>query len=109
VAPAHYVVFGLLGLAVAIGYNGLGYIGLLAFIAPPVMMRFSLKQYLDKTEENVDELKKRNRNCRRQTGTSWAWPSSCETHTTARSRRSFRRSMLATARRRVTRSAWPST
>src|SRR5512141_1645786 len=57
----HYVVFGLLGLAVAVGYDGLGYIGLLAFIAPPVMMRFSLKQYLDKTEENVEELKKRNR------------------------------------------------
>ena len=57
----HYVVLGLLGLAVAVGYNGLGYAGLLAFIAPPVMMRFSLKQYLDKTEENVEELKKRNR------------------------------------------------
>lgn len=57
----HYVVFGLLGLAVAVGYHGLGYAGLLVFIAPPVMMRFSLKQYLDKTQESVEELKKRNR------------------------------------------------
>jgi putative nucleotidyltransferase with HDIG domain len=57
----HYVVLGLLGLAVAVGYEGMSYAGLLAFIAPPVMMRFSLKQYLDKTEESVEELKKRNR------------------------------------------------
>jgi putative nucleotidyltransferase with HDIG domain len=57
----HYVVFGLLGLAVAVAYHGLGYAGLLAFIAPPLMMRFSLKQYLDKTTQNVEELKKRNR------------------------------------------------
>ena len=57
----HYVVFGLLGLAVAVAYDGLGFAGLLAFIAPPLMMRFSLKQYLDKTTQNVEELKKRNR------------------------------------------------
>jgi putative nucleotidyltransferase with HDIG domain len=57
----HYVVFGLLGLAVAVAYHGLGYAGLLAFIAPPLMMRFSLKQYLDKTTQNVEELKKSNR------------------------------------------------
>ncbi len=57
----HYVVFGLLGLAVAVAYDGLGFAGLLAFVAPPIMMRFSLKQYLDKTTQNVEELKKRNR------------------------------------------------
>jgi putative nucleotidyltransferase with HDIG domain len=57
----HYVVFGMLGLALAVAYDGLGYIGLLAFIAPPLMMRFSIKQYIDKTAQNVDELNKRNR------------------------------------------------
>ena len=57
----HYVVFGLLGLALALGYQGIGYLGVLAFIAPPLMMRFSVKQYVDKTAQNVDELKKRNR------------------------------------------------
>lgn len=57
----HYVVFGLLGLALALGYQGIGYFGILAFAAPPLMMRFSMKQYVDKTAENVDELKKRNR------------------------------------------------
>ena len=57
----HYVVFGMLGLALAVAYDGLGYIGLLAFIAPPLMMRFSIKQYIDKTAQNVEELNRRNR------------------------------------------------
>ena len=57
----HYVVFGMLGLALAVAYDGLGYVGLLAFIAPPLMMRFSIKQYIDKTAQNVEELNKRNR------------------------------------------------
>jgi hypothetical protein len=57
----HYVAFGLLGLALAVAYDGLGYAGLLAFVAPPLMMRFAIKQYIDKTAENVEELNKRNR------------------------------------------------
>lgn len=57
----HYVVFGMLGLALAVAYAGIGYIGLLAFLAPPLMMRFSIKQYIDKTAKNVEALKERNR------------------------------------------------
>lgn len=57
----HYFVFGLLGLALAVAYQGLGYFGLLAFLAPPLMMRFSIKQYVDKTERTVEDLKKSNR------------------------------------------------
>jgi len=57
----HYVVFGLLGLALAVAYDAVGIAGLLAFIAPPMMMRFSLKQYIDKTAENVEELRHANR------------------------------------------------
>ena len=57
----HYVVFGLLGLALAVAYDAVGIAGLLAFVAPPVMMRFSLKQYIDKTAENVEELRRANR------------------------------------------------
>jgi putative nucleotidyltransferase with HDIG domain len=57
----HYFMFGMLGLATAIAYDGLGYIGLLAFVAPALMMRFSTKQVVDKTAANVEELKKRNR------------------------------------------------
>jgi putative nucleotidyltransferase with HDIG domain len=61
----HYVVFGLLGLALAVAYEGLGYYGVLAFIAPPLMMRFSIKQYIDKTAQSVDDLKKSNRELQR--------------------------------------------
>jgi hypothetical protein len=57
----HYVTFGLLGLALAVAYDAIGIAGILAFVAPPVMMRFSIKQYLDKTAKNVEELKQRNR------------------------------------------------
>ena len=56
----HYAVFGMLGLALAVAYNGLGYAGLLAFVAPPLMMRFAIKQYIDKTKSNVEELNKTN-------------------------------------------------
>jgi putative nucleotidyltransferase with HDIG domain len=35
--------------------------GVLAFVAPPLMMRLSIKQYIDKTAANVEELKKSNR------------------------------------------------
>lgn len=57
----HFFVFGLLGLALAVAYQGLGYAGVLAFLAPPLMMRFSVKQYVDKTAKTVDDLKKSNR------------------------------------------------
>ncbi len=57
----HYLIFGMLGLALAVAYDGLGYVGVLAFIAPPLMMRFTIKQYIDKTATNVEELNKRNR------------------------------------------------
>ena len=56
----HYVAFAFLGLSLAIAYNELGFAGILAFIAPPLMMRLSIKQYIDKTAANVDELNKRN-------------------------------------------------
>ncbi|MBI2723778.1 MAG: HD domain-containing protein [Chloroflexi bacterium] len=56
----HYIVFGLLGLALAVAYAGLGFMGLAAFIAPPLMMRFVIKQYVDKTAQNVEELRRRN-------------------------------------------------
>jgi putative nucleotidyltransferase with HDIG domain len=57
----HYVVFGMLGLALAVGYDAVGFAGVAAFVAPPLMMRFSLKQYIDKTAANVEELHSRNR------------------------------------------------
>ncbi len=61
----HYVLFGYLGVALAVAYDGLGFAGILAFVAPPLMMRLSIKQYIDKTAANVDELKKSNRELHR--------------------------------------------
>ena len=56
----HYIVFGMLGLALAVAYDAIGVFGVLAFVAPPLMMQYSVRQYLTKTEENVEELRKAN-------------------------------------------------
>jgi len=56
----HYVVFGLLGLALAMAYRALGVTGLLAFVAPPLMMQLSIKQYVERTTETVTALRRKN-------------------------------------------------
>jgi hypothetical protein len=56
----HYVVFGLLGLALALAYRALGVTGLLAFVAPPLMMQLSIKQYVERTTETVTALRRKN-------------------------------------------------
>jgi hypothetical protein len=56
----HYVVFGLLGLALALAYRALGVTGLLAFVAPPIMMQLSIKQYVERTTETVTALRRKN-------------------------------------------------
>ena len=56
----HYVMFAMLGLALAVAYDAISFYGVLAFVAPPLMMRLSIKQYIDKTAANVEELKTRN-------------------------------------------------
>jgi putative nucleotidyltransferase with HDIG domain len=56
----YYLVFGLLGAALAAAYLGLGVVGILAFAAPPFMMRFAFSQYVSKTEQTVLELKQKN-------------------------------------------------
>jgi HD-GYP domain-containing protein (c-di-GMP phosphodiesterase class II) len=56
----HYVVFGLLGLALALAYHALGITGLLAFVAPPLMMQLSIKQYVERTMETVTALRRKN-------------------------------------------------
>jgi putative nucleotidyltransferase with HDIG domain len=53
----HYVVLSLLGLAVAAAYQAMGLWGIAVFTAPPVMMRLSIKQYLDRTTTSVLELR----------------------------------------------------
>jgi putative nucleotidyltransferase with HDIG domain len=56
----YFIVFGLLGLALAAAHMALGVAGIMAFVAPPWMMRFALRQYVTKTEQTVLELKQKN-------------------------------------------------
>jgi putative nucleotidyltransferase with HDIG domain len=53
----HYLVLGGLGLAIAAAYTAMGLWGIVVFLAPPLMMRLSLKQYLDRTTKGVLELR----------------------------------------------------
>ena len=59
VAP-HFAAMGVLGLALTAAYIGLGVLGVAAFVVPVMMMRIAMKQYTDKTEENVEKLKEQN-------------------------------------------------
>jgi hypothetical protein len=56
----HYLVFGLLGVALAAAYRTLGITGVLAFVAPPLMMRLAIRQYILRTARDVEELKRTN-------------------------------------------------
>jgi putative nucleotidyltransferase with HDIG domain len=56
----HYLAFGLTGLALALGYVALGVPGLLAFVAPALLIRVAMRQYVDKTKDNVEKLKAQN-------------------------------------------------
>jgi hypothetical protein len=57
---AHYVLFGLLGLALALAYRALGVTGLLVFVAPPAMMQLTIRQYVGRTTETVIALRRKN-------------------------------------------------
>ncbi|MPZ50144.1 MAG: HD domain-containing protein [Dehalococcoidia bacterium] len=59
VAP-HFAALGVLGLALAAAYIAVGYAGVVAFMTPALMMRLAMKQYVDKTAENVEKLKQQN-------------------------------------------------
>lgn len=53
----HYLVLGGLGLAMASAHAAMGIWGIAVFLAPPAMMRLSLKQYVDRTTRSVMELR----------------------------------------------------
>ena len=53
----HYLVLGGLGLAMASAQAAMGLWGIAVFLAPPAMMRLSLKQYVDRTTRSVMELR----------------------------------------------------
>jgi putative nucleotidyltransferase with HDIG domain len=59
IAP-YFFAFGGVGLALALSYIALGIPGILAFVAPALLIRVAMKQYVDKTTENVERLKVQN-------------------------------------------------
>jgi putative nucleotidyltransferase with HDIG domain len=59
IAP-HYAALGLIGLSLAAASIALGVPGIIAFVTPALMMRWAMKQYVDKTTENVQKLSEQN-------------------------------------------------
>jgi diguanylate cyclase (GGDEF)-like protein len=53
----HYLVLSGMGLLLALAYHAFGILGAIAFVVPPVMMQVVAKQYLDRTLNNVRQLK----------------------------------------------------
>jgi putative nucleotidyltransferase with HDIG domain len=56
----HYVVLCLMGMFLSIAYVSLGLMGIIVFTFPVIMMRYAQKQYVDRTEEGVKELRRLN-------------------------------------------------
>jgi diguanylate cyclase (GGDEF)-like protein/putative nucleotidyltransferase with HDIG domain len=57
----YYLLLGLMGAFLSLAYITLGVLGVLVFTFPILMMRFAQKQYIDRTQESVRELKRMNR------------------------------------------------
>ncbi len=56
----NFLALGMIGLSLSAAYLALGVVGILAFVAPAIMMRLSMEQYVDKTKENVSKLEMQN-------------------------------------------------
>jgi putative nucleotidyltransferase with HDIG domain len=56
----HYLVLCLMGLILAIAYETLGVPGMAVFVLPVFLARYSQKQYVERTEEGIRELKRMN-------------------------------------------------
>jgi PAS domain S-box-containing protein len=56
----HYLCFGPLALACSVAAERLGPIGVLAFVVPPALLVISLRQYLMRTRDSVEELRDAN-------------------------------------------------
>lgn len=57
----HFAVLGFLAFVLTLAYRGFGAYGMLGFVAPALMMRLTIKQYVDRTERTVSELHEKNR------------------------------------------------
>lgn len=53
----HYLLLAVMALAIVAAYESMGLWGIAVFVAPTLMMRFTVKQYLDRTTESVLELR----------------------------------------------------
>jgi hypothetical protein len=56
----HYATMGVVGFGLVAAYESLAVLGVIVFAMPAVMMRFAMKQYVDKTAENVQKLSSQN-------------------------------------------------
>jgi diguanylate cyclase (GGDEF)-like protein/putative nucleotidyltransferase with HDIG domain len=57
----HYLVLCVMGLVLAIAYWMIGLSGVIVFSLPVFMMRYTQKQYIERTEESMRELQRMNR------------------------------------------------
>jgi diguanylate cyclase (GGDEF)-like protein/putative nucleotidyltransferase with HDIG domain len=62
----YYAGFGVLAYALVFGYQHAGSAGLLIMIVPMVLLRFSQKQYIDRTMEAVSEVREKNQILKRR-------------------------------------------
>jgi putative nucleotidyltransferase with HDIG domain len=56
----YYIVSGPLAVALTLAYDHVGIIGLVAFTLPPLMMMFSVRQYVSRTRRSVEEVREAN-------------------------------------------------
>lgn len=56
----YWMMFGLVALGLVETYERTGVLGLLAFAGPALLMRYTMKQYMDRTARSVKELSARN-------------------------------------------------
>jgi len=54
----HYLAFGPLALALDVAYDRVGVLGLVAFVLPPVLLSVGNHQYLNRTRDAVEELRR---------------------------------------------------
>lgn len=56
----HYLVMGVLGFFLAIAYLNMGILGLVVFALPVIVMHLTQKEYVERTESSVRELRRMN-------------------------------------------------
>jgi diguanylate cyclase (GGDEF)-like protein/putative nucleotidyltransferase with HDIG domain len=56
----HYIVLCLIGLLMGVAYVVMGLLGVFVFVAPVLMIHYTQKQYVQRTEQSVRELRRMN-------------------------------------------------